>query len=170
MKAIQAALVLGLLAGCATAPPHYVAKGFAPPKSVAVLPFNNHTTDLEGPQFVRERLNDRLRRDKLYPVYKLESVDEKLRELGITDGGQLPSKTPQQLGEALGAEALVYGDLLEYGYVTVGFVNTRKVKARLWMVRSADGERLWEAEAESAEGEGAHFLLRLPRHEREEGP
>lgn len=146
------ALALG---ACATGPRPFVAEAFAPPRNIAVLPFDNETTDFDGPAFVRTRLNERLRTQKLYPVFNLDSVDVQLRTVGVTEGGQLRTVTAQTLGEVLAADAVMYGTLLEYGGPTTGFVNVRKVKAGFRLVRCADGALLWETEAESAESEGA---------------
>ena len=70
--------------------------------------------------------------------------------MGITDGGQLGSATPQKLGETLNADALIYGDLLEFAYQTTGFLNVRKVRAKFKMVDAKTGNVLWENEGKGS--------------------
>ncbi|MBI4051069.1 MAG: DUF799 family lipoprotein, partial [Elusimicrobia bacterium] len=90
-----------------------------------------------------------------YSTKPLDQVDSVLKEMGITDGGQLSAFTPQQLGKKLGVDAVVYGELLEFTYKTTGFLNIRQVKARFKMVDALTGETLWEAEGLGANSEGA---------------
>jgi len=144
-----------ILFGCATGPQQYLKSGFIPPKILAVLPLNNHTTDLDGPQAVRFWMDYRLKEKKGYYTLSLEQIDKALMDIGITDGGQLASVTPQALGQKLGADAILYGELLEFDYQTTGFLNIRKVRARFKMVDAQTGETLWEGEGLGANSEGA---------------
>lgn len=142
------------LSGCAGTG-HYLKSGYVPPRRIAVLPFNNHTTDLDGPGVVRYWVDRRLSEKKSYATVEIARADAQLKELGINDGGQLPGLTPQRLGQALGADALLYGDLLQFGASTTGFLNVRRVQARLRLVDARTGERLWEAEGAGGSSETA---------------
>src|SRR5690349_8925835 len=82
-------LLLGFFLGGCSLGPRYLAKEFHPPQIIAVLPFDNETNDVEGPELVRKALIEVLPR-RGYLVLDKESVDTVLREkFGITDGGQL---------------------------------------------------------------------------------
>lgn len=116
---------------------------------------NNHTTDLDGPVAVRYWFDQRLTERKGYQTKNLDQMDESLRAMGITDGGQLAGTTPQELGRRLGVDAVIYCDLLEFQYQTTGFLNVRKVRARFKMVNCTTGETLWENEGLGANSEGA---------------
>ena len=131
---------------CLAGPGQYLKAGFTPPASVAVLPLSNYTTDLNAPDAVRFWFGYRLSEKKGYHTLPLEIVDAKLREAGISDGGQLKTLTPRQLGERLGADAVVFGDLLEFTYQTAGALPLRRVRARWRLVDCRTGEKLWEAE------------------------
>lgn len=137
-----------LLLGCPAGSRHFLKPGFIPPAKVAVLPFDNHTNDLNGPDIVRFWFNHRIAEKKGYVTVPLLEVDAALRELGIVDGGQLAAIKPQQVGAALNVDALIYGELLMFDYQTTGFLNTRQVRARFKMVDARTGERLWEAEGQ----------------------
>jgi len=82
-----------------------------------------------------------------FEVVPMEQIDDTLKDkFGITDGGQLPSATPQKLGLELGANGLLYGDLEEFNYINIGFFQNRIVEARYWLVDAATGDKLWEDE------------------------
>jgi len=147
--------VSALLWGCVGGPGQYLKNDFQPPKLIAVLPLNNHTVDLDGPVAVQYWMDQRLQEKKGYTTLSLPEVEDRLRSIGITDGGQLPSVTAQKLGEALKVDAVVYGELLEFAYQTTGFLNVRKVRARFRMVDTRSGETLWENEGLGANSEAA---------------
>ncbi|MEK6543497.1 MAG: GNA1162 family protein [Elusimicrobiota bacterium] len=154
-KILIIAAVAASLGACVSGSKQFLKKPFVAPSSIAVLPMNNHTNDLDGPVIVRHAFDERIASKKGYRTKDLVSIDAGLKALGITDGGQLPSVTPQRLGETLGVEALVYGELLDFGYKTTGFLNIRSVRAKFRMVDAKSGELLWEKEARSAKSTAA---------------
>ena len=136
---------LFLLAGC-SAGPKFLIKDFQPPRAIAVLPFANETNDVEGPESVRKLLIELLPRRGYAPMNE-ETVDRTLREkLGITEGGQLGSVTAQEIGQELGCDGLMYGNLLTFMDLPLGYVRKRTVKADLKLVDSRTGNVLWEDE------------------------
>jgi len=81
-----------------------------------------------------------------YNTIPLDEIDEKLREMGITDGGQLPAATPKELGEKLNVDGLIYGDVIEFKYTTLGFYYARTVQANFKLFDSKNEKLLWEDE------------------------
>lgn len=144
-----------LLLGCPSGGGQYLRTGYRPPASLAVLPFDNHTTDLDGPVVARFWLDQRLTELKGYKTLPLDEVDAALNRLGVTDGGQLRALPPGRACSALGTEAVVTGDLLEFGTKTTGFLNVRQVSARFEMTDCRTGERLWSAEGHGASSTAA---------------
>ncbi|MBD3270939.1 MAG: hypothetical protein GF384_00190 [Elusimicrobia bacterium] len=130
-----------LLNACAIKP-KYLSNDFTAPGMIAVLPMHNHTNDLDGPDMVR-RLMYELLPQRGYTSLALPMIDEKLREHGITDGGQLSAVNPQELASWLGVDGLLFGDLLEFGYLNVGFYRRRLVQAEFRLVDARTGEKLW---------------------------
>lgn len=112
------------------------------PRTIAILPFANETTNLDGPVIVRKKLYERINHITYYRAIPLNEVDTKLHGIGITDGGQLRAVTPQQLGKALGAEVLYYGNLQVFTptRITLGDVVRLNVK----MVDPDTGNLIWE--------------------------
>lgn len=141
-----------LLAGC-PAGGQYLRPGYRPPATLAVLPFDNHTTDLDGPAIARLWFAQRLTELKGYRTLPFDGVDASLEGLGVTDGGQLRAVAPGKLCEAVGAEALVTGELLEFGVKTTGFLNVRQVAARFVMTECRTGEVLWRSEGTGSSSE-----------------
>jgi len=131
--------------GCATAPPVFIGKETAPLHRIAVMPMANETNDLDGPLFVRKLVQEglALRGAQLVP---LEVIDQKLKENGFTDGGQLRAAKPSDIGQWVGADTLMYISLEEFAYINVGFYWQRKVKVFGRLVDAPTGDKLWETE------------------------
>lgn len=160
MRALPLLVLLGL--GCARRPPdRFLAPDFPAraPSRVAVLPFDNQALDLLAPEQLRRMAEDGLRRRGYAPL-PASTVDDKLRELGITDGGQLPALTPQKLGETLGVEGLFYGTVEEFLFQDLGFLLRRIVKVRLKLFSASTASELWEDT-----GEGATVLAAVKKEE-----
>jgi len=138
-------LLLLLLAGCGGMPRMGpTADPTNPIKRLAILPLRNDTTDVEAPEFVREKLITAFQR-RLYMVQPLEETDLILRdELGITLGGQLEMASVGELREALQVEGLLFGTLMDYGETTTGLVNVRKVRGKFKIVDTATESVFWE--------------------------
>lgn len=136
-------LVLVFLAGCMPAmgpQPDYT----NPIKRLAMLPLKNDTTDVDAPNFVREKLAAAIEK-RLYNVQPLEETDRILRDqLGITLGGQLELATTAQLREALQVEGLLYGTLMNFEETTTGLVNVRKVRGKFHIIDTNTLSVFWE--------------------------
>lgn len=123
----------------------YLVENYSPPEKIAVLPFNNQSVDMDAPVIMRYLFNKRLSAVG-YNTITFNEIDEKLREMGITDAGQLPTTTPKELGEKLNVDGLVYGDVIEFKYTTLGFYYARTVQANFKLFDSKDEKLLWEDE------------------------
>jgi hypothetical protein len=104
---------------------------------------NNFANNVQGPHLVRKLVEMRLRGSG-FDSMDLKEIDRRLDGLGITDGGQLGAVQPQKLGETLGVQALLYGEVLQFGYTNLGVYNRRVVEVRLVLVEAASGRKLWE--------------------------
>jgi hypothetical protein len=150
-KPLELLLPFLLLAGCAAPAAAPKAAHSSPfPQRIALLPMDNQSTDLRGPELVRELLKDSLDLANFDLAANAE-IDEKLRSIGISEGGQLNAVTPQKLGELLGVDALIYGDLTEFSNANVGVYSNRTVEAALKLVDAKTGEKLWEATKRKAD-------------------
>jgi hypothetical protein len=110
---------------------------------VAVLPFDNQTTDLSAPDIMRKLAEEGFKA-RGYPPLDAAEVDVKLAALGISEGGQLPGLKPQDVGKALGADLLCYGDVEDFTFQNLGFLIRKNVTLHVRLVSAATGETLYE--------------------------
>lgn len=110
---------------------------------VAVLPFDNQSTDIGASDVMRKLAADGLGKRGYSPL-PVQEVDVKLSALGVSEGGQLPGVKPGDLGRALGVDLLVYGDVEDFNFQNLGFLIRKSVALRLKIVSAASGETLYE--------------------------
>ncbi|MBI4422500.1 MAG: DUF799 family lipoprotein [Elusimicrobia bacterium] len=142
-----------LASGCGGAPVRYVAPDYrsrCPPR-VALLPFENESVDLVGPEMLRRMVQARLM-EHGYEALPLELVDEKLRGLGGGEAGALARLEPGRVAKALEVGGLFYGTVEEFTMQNVGFVARRSVRLRVRFVEAPGGERLWEDTGKGSTG------------------
>lgn len=141
------------LAACSPRAVRYAAPDLAArlPASVAVLPFDNESVSLKGPQLVRKLAGEALAA-RGFTQPEASEVDAGLERLGVTDGGQMRALDPKKVGEAVGAPGLLFGTLEEFTYQNVGFIRRRAVRVSLKLVEAATGERLWESVGDESQG------------------
>ncbi|GBC59886.1 hypothetical protein DENIS_0827 [Desulfonema ishimotonii] len=115
------------------------------PRSVAVLPFNNHT-DTEGiSERVRTSFYSHLS-TLPYRDVEFRIVDEKLREYGIRTQSALYKVPVTRLGRILGCDALVYGDVTEFQRIFAGIYSSMNVGAAIQIWDTRTGRKLWTDE------------------------
>lgn len=114
-----------------------------PIRSIAILPMLNNSDDVEAPNRVREAFSNRIKNFH-YDVASLEETNRILNEqMGITLGRQLDMATAQKLGETLGVDGVFYGYLLNFDEITIGVLNTQKVRMGWKLVNTKTGEIAW---------------------------
>src|SRR5688572_28197403 len=119
LKQAASPLVFIALSGCAGSKA-FVANDFVRPAQIAVLPVANETTDLDGPSYIRQLIQDRLCSHG-YSALNLGQIDEALKTEGFTDGGQLGGVDPIKLGAWLKADGLFYTTLVHFNYINLGY-------------------------------------------------
>lgn len=156
LKAIGlGAAALALLAGCAknyfipTA--DFLADNYEArrPTTVAVLPIENETTDMDAPDLVRELMTTELAENG-YDTLSTNVITNALRDEGITDAGQLSAISTEELGQILDADALLYGRITTFRHFITGIYNERAVDVRFRLVDIHFNQRLWENEVRVA--------------------
>ena len=138
----------------------------APPKKIAVLPF----TDLGDGSFTIDKIPilprsnqerarwgwshaNRMRRafagdvaTREFTLVPLLAVDAVLAERGINNYEQLIALSPLELGRWLNADAVVYGEVVNYEAYYGFLVAAWRVTARVKMVSARDGHELFSCE------------------------
>ncbi len=148
-----------LFAGCAAVgihpePEAVVEEGAALPTRVAVLPFVNTVPDPDAGVVVRKMFYNFFSSLNYLDV-EPGVVDEILRKKGLYEKLLAGEKVDERkLGQFLGVDALIFGEVTEFGktYAVIYAEIEAGLKAR--MVRCKDGKALWELEHTSTIGQG----------------
>ena len=144
--------------------PDYIVSSFlykSPPKTVAILPFENITREIKKdgniqtknnnlPKDIADLLRDTFFRHistKSYTYMKLKKSDALLKEQGLID----PDKT-------LPADALIYGNVTHYRKFYGVIYSQIGVGVSVKMVDSHTGNLLWQANGISTSHEGRLYL------------
>jgi len=132
-----------LLSACAT-PLTEVAHDFKSlrPTRIAVLPVRNETADMDAPIVFRILARAELA-DKGYALVDFSQIDEALRGKGIEEAGMIEALTPQEVGEAVGADGLLYITVSGYGRQAAVHL---KLDGNFTLVDSKTGQKLWFSE------------------------
>ncbi len=130
------AMLKGLLALKETAVP--AQKLLKTSATLAILPLENETNDLDAPVKLRKHLAEQAQKLGLNLI-ALDAIDEKLKKAGFTDAGQFRSTTVQKLGKNVGADYLLMGNVEEFRALP-----SKEVKAVLKLVYAPDGQTAYE--------------------------
>ena len=132
-----------LLAACA-APLSEISQDYKShrPTRIAVLPVRNETVDMDAPIVFRILAQAELA-DKGYALADFTQIDTALREKGIEEAGQIESLTPQEVGQSVGADGLLYVNVLSYGRQAGVHL---KMEGSFTLVDSKTGQKLWFSE------------------------
>lgn len=152
-------IILLLCFSCAS-PLTFLAPDYASikPTRIAVLPAINETSDVDAPIVFRILAMAELA-DKGYNLVDLDRIDEALKDKGILEGGQLEALTAKELGELLGADALLFIRVMAYGR-QIG-VHLR-MEGSFTLVDAKTGEKIWYSELSATDDillEGGMVLL-----------
>jgi len=133
-----------LLAAACAAPLSNLDSNYAAlkPTRIAVLPAMNETADLDGPVVFRILAAAELA-DKGYALIDSARIDQALAQRGIQEGGQIEALTPQEIGELVGADGLLYVKVMSYGR-QVGV--HLKMEGSFTLVNSKSGQKIWYSE------------------------
>ncbi|MEW6042475.1 MAG: GNA1162 family protein [Elusimicrobiota bacterium] len=134
------------LSACVQTKNFYVSPAFQniSTREIAVLPFANQTNDLSAQDILRKMVIEEFKQSGYIPV-SVDMVEEKLRNIGITDGGQLPAVAPETVSKTVGTDLLCYGTVEDFTFQNVGFVVKKKVTLNIKIMSGTSKEVLFEA-------------------------
>ncbi len=117
--------------------PYFVSEKFSSiaETSVAVLPFDNESVDIDSERYMRDEVIKKFVSMGYSPLTS-SYVDEKLKEMGISDGGQLKAYKTPEIASKLACRIIVYGTIENYVFQNLGFIVRKK--ADLY-IRAEDG-------------------------------
>jgi hypothetical protein len=149
------------LCGCATKGPYDYSNYRAhPPRSILILPPLNNSTTIEGTYSYLSTVSQPVA-ELGYYVYPVAVIDQFLKENGMPTPGEMHQIPLGKVAEVIGADAVLYVTLEQYGskFQLVSTTATVKVKASLVDTRSQ--AILWEGEAlaQKASGGSGNLLV-----------
>ncbi len=157
-----ALVATSLLGGCVEMKPYdYTALRAHRPRSILVLPPLNESTDVNGGYSVLSTVSAPIAEQGYY-VYPVSVVDQYLRENGLPTAGEMHQVPLAKLREIIGADAVLYLDLMQYGskYHLVSSDTIVALKGRL--VDAVSGDVLWDGQTvamQNSNGNGSGNLL-----------
>jgi hypothetical protein len=147
MAAAGLLLLVALVSGCVTVTPYdYSALRAHRPRSILVLPPLNESTDVMGPYSYLSTVSRPLG-ELGYYVYPVAVVDQYLKDNGMPTAGEMHQIPLQKVREVIGADAVLYTTLTQYGakYQLISSTPTVGVRARL--IDTQSGDVLWVGQA-----------------------
>jgi hypothetical protein len=145
-------LILGLLStvvalsGCVTKPYDYTNFRAHPPRSILVLPPLNESTDTRGTYGYLSTVTMPLA-EMGYYVFPVVVVDQYMKENGLPGAGEMHQVPLDKIRDIIGADAVLYITLKQYGSKYQVLTSTTIVTAEGKLVDVKTGLTLWEGTA-----------------------
>ena len=124
-----------------------------PPRTVAILPMVNRTDSDQAFEVVRRTFYNHFSSLR-YVDLELYQVDARLKEAQLTNAEEVEQTSPTRLGEILGVDAVIYGDITRYDRIFAGLYSQVSVGARLRMMDTKTGKLLWQGEHTARKHQG----------------
>ena len=126
------------------------------PRSIVVLPPLNEATDVNAPYVYLSSITRPLAESGYY-VFPVAVVDAYMKENGLPTPGEMHGVSLAKLREVLGADAVLYVTIEDWGQKYRILTSDAVVKARATLVDTVSGATLWSgvafAQQSSASGQ-----------------
>jgi hypothetical protein len=155
--------LLLLLGGCATQPGYdYTNYRAHPPRSILVLPPLNESTSVAGTYSYLSTVTQPLA-ELGYYVFPVAVIDQYLKANGMPTAGEMHQIPLIKVTEIIGADAVLYIDLKQYGSKFEVISSNAIVTVAAKLVDARTGTLLWEgsATAQNNSGGSGDFLTEL---------
>jgi len=116
-----------------------------PPRSILVLPPINESTVIEGTYGYLSTVTQPLS-ELGYYVFPVAVIDQYFKENGMPTAGEMHQVPLQKVSEIIGADAVLFITLEQYGSKYQVLNSTVTVKAKARLVDTRTGILLWEGE------------------------
>jgi hypothetical protein len=152
---LAAALLASALSGCATTKPYdYTNYRAYPPRSILVLPPVNESTDVRGTYGYLSTMTRPLA-ELGYYVYPVVLIDQFFKEQGMPMPGDMAQAPLGKIREIIGADAVLYLTLRQYGTRYQMLASVTAVSAVARLVDTRTGTLLWEGTVVAQTNSGA---------------
>jgi len=123
------------------------------PHSILVLPPMNESLDVEAPASYLSTISRPIAECGYY-VYPVAVIDSFLKENGIPDAAEAHAISLVKIHEVIGADAVLYVTIEDWGQKYQVISSTTIVKARAKLVDVATGTVLWTGTSFATQGSG----------------
>lgn len=141
-KTVLAPEIISLFEGTYTVDP-YMEKHR--PLSVAVLPFYNVAKSQKGSDAVRRGFYNHFS-SLPFKDMEITRIDDLLMKADLSDPEQIKNTSPQKLGEILGVDAVVYGEISNFDKLFAVMYSQISVGAEIKMFDTKTGNFLWSGQ------------------------
>lgn len=153
--------ILLVTSGCATKTPYdYTAFEKSKLRSIVVIPPKNNSIEVNAPYIYLSTLTRPLA-EKGYYVFPVFVIDYFLKENGLPTPAEMNGIPLDKIGEHIGADAVLYISIEDWGQKFQVIQSVAKVHATLRLIDVKTGELLWEsiAIAQKSSGDGGGGLV-----------
>ena len=146
-----------LLTGC-VAPYDYTTYRQHPPRSILVLPPINESTDLRATYGYLSTVTRPIAEQGYY-VFPVAVVDQVMKENGLPTAGEMHQVSLAKIHEVIGADAVLYVVIKQYGSKYQIISSTTYVVAEAKLVDVKTGILLWEGKVNLAQSSSSGNLF-----------
>ncbi len=151
LRVLISLIVPILISGCVTAPPYdYTALENSRPRSILVLPPVNNSIEVNAPYIFLAGISRPLA-EKGYYVFPVAVIDTFLKENGLPTPYEMNAIPLDKIEEFIGADAVLYVSIEDWGQKYQLVSSTTKVHAELRLVDVRTGLLLWDAKVIAVE-------------------
>lgn len=147
-----------LLTGCVTRPYDYTNFHAHPPRSILVLPPLNQSTDVRGTYGYLSTVTMPLA-EMGYYVFPVAVVDQFMKENGLPTAGEMHEVPLNKIREIVGADAVLYVTLKQYGSKYEVITSATIVTAEAKLVDTQTGLTLWEGKASAEQSSSSGNII-----------
>ena len=159
-KVLLVAFIFFIL-GCSSAPKgkdgehfsSYLLKSDGSPKTVAILPFQNETTDKGLDALVRRSFYNHFS-SKNYSDIEINEIDGVLKIISDTSSIPWERMSPSQLGEILQTDFLIYGRVRGFDRIFLVIYSQIALNLEIKMVECKRGQVIWSRATDYKSHEG----------------
>ncbi len=145
------AAVAALCGGCATTPYDYAPYRQHMPRSILVLPPLNESVEVNAPYSYLSTVTRPLAECGYY-VFPVAVIDAFLKDNGLPTPGEMHTVSLAKISEVIGADAVLYVTIEDWGQKYLVISSNTVVKARARLVDVATATTLWEGRADAVQG------------------
>lgn len=150
--------IVAMLTGCASKPYDYTNFRATPPRSILILPPLNESTDVRATYGCLSTVTMPIA-EMGYYVFPVAVVDQVMKENGLPTAGEMHQVSLAKIHEVLGADAVLYVTVKQYGSKYQIISSTTMVTAESKLVDVKTGTLLWAGKANVAQSSSSGNLI-----------